>query len=128
MLGAVESLALRDDPAIDVEDVRRGGLRKFVRLAWPQVEPAPFIHGWHLDLICEHLEAVTRGEIDRLVINVPPGCSKSRLTSVLWPAWVWTFEPEHKWMAATFDATLAQRDAMAMRALVKSDWYQARWP
>jgi predicted phage terminase large subunit-like protein len=123
-----ELAALLDDVALDRELVRRYGLREFVRLAWPIVESAPFINGWHLDLICAHLEAVSRGEIDRLVINVPPGCSKSRLTSVLWPAWVWTFEPAHKWMAATFDVTLAQRDAMAMRALVKSEWYQARWP
>lgn len=128
MSAALATLAaLFDETALDVELVRRGGLRKFIELAWPIVEPAPFVGGWHIDAIADHLMAVQRGEIDRLVINVPPGCSKSKLTSVLWPAWVWTFEPSHKWMTATFDAALARRDALSMRALIKSDWYQRRW-
>ncbi len=128
MISAVEALAFADDPSIDVEAVRRYGFAKFIELAWPIVESAPFVGGWHINAIADHLAAVSRGELDRLVINVPPGCSKSIITSVLWPAWCWTFEPEHKWMTATFDAALARRDALRMRALIKSDWFQRRWP
>lgn len=58
---------------LDVELVRRHGLYEFVKLAWPQIESTKFIGGWHLELICAHLEAVSRGEIKRLIINVPPG-------------------------------------------------------
>lgn len=124
----IELAALLDDIALDRELVRRVGLRKFVELAWPQVEAAPFVSSWHIDAICDHLSAVTRGELDRLVINVPPGCSKSIVTSVLWPSWQWVLEPEHKVMASTFDAALARRDALRMRALVKSPWFAQRWP
>lgn len=117
------------DVSLDVELVRRFGLRKFIELAWPIVEPAAkFVPSWHIDCIAAHLEAVSRGEIKQLVINVPPGCSKSVITSVLWPAWVWTIEPQHRWMTATFDAALARRDALRMKSLVKSKWYQDRWP
>lgn len=119
---------LLDAVALQRELVARGGLRKFIELAWPQVEAAPFITSWHIDAIADHLQAVSKGELDRLVINVPPGCSKSIVTSVLWPVWQWSFEPEHKWMAATFDAALARRDALRMRALVKSQWFRDRWP
>src|SRR5258708_12882069 len=67
-----------------------GNLIDFVRYVWPIVEPAiPFIEGWALSAIAEHLQAVTRGEIRRLLINVPPGFSKSLLTDVFWPAWEW---------------------------------------
>ena len=59
-------------------------LREFVRLAWPVVEPStPFVPGWHIDAIVEHLEAVTRGQIRNLLINVPPRHMKSLLVSVL---------------------------------------------
>lgn len=122
------SADLLNPVALDRELVRRIGLRKFIALAWSQVEAAPYIASWHIDAIADHLEAVSRGQIDRLVINVPPGCSKSIVTSVLWPAWWWTVRPEHKWMAATFDAALARRDALKMRGLVKSPWFQERWP
>lgn len=124
----IELAALLDDVALDRELVRRMGLRKFIALAWHQVEAAPFVGSWHIDAIADHLAAVSRGELDRLVINVPPGCSKSIITSVLWPSWQWIVEPEHKVMAATFDAALARRDALRMRALVKSPWFAQRWP
>src|SRR5687767_13886075 len=65
--------------------------RDFVREAWHVTNPAtPFISGWHIDAICDHLHAVSRGEIRRLLINVPPRHGKCTLCSVMWPAWEWT--------------------------------------
>ena len=116
------------DPAADREWVRRRGLREFVRRAWPEVEPTPLVWGWHMDAVCEHLEAVARDEITALVINLPPGCSKSLLVSTLWPAWVWTLNPGFRWIAASYDRLVAQRDARRHRELVAGDWWAARWP
>jgi predicted phage terminase large subunit-like protein len=124
----VEAVApLLDRAPLHRELVRRGGLRKFVELAWPHVEAVPFVGGWHIDEICAHLEAVSRGEIRRLVINVPPGMSKSTLVSVLWPAWDWVVRPDRRWMFASFDADLSRRDALKCRELVCSEWYQSTW-
>jgi len=81
-----------------------------------------------MDAVCEHLEAVTRREIRDLAINVPPGMSKSLVVSALWPAWVWTEHPDHRWLAASYDEDLALRDARRHRALVASQWYRDRWP
>lgn len=108
--------------------VSRGGLYEFVRLAWSEVEPAPFVDSPHIRLVCAHLEAVSRGECLRLVINIPPGCSKSLLTGVFWPAWDWTrHNPGRKWMAISFDQALTWRDADRLRRLVASPWYQERF-
>ena len=50
-----------------------GSLRSFVHAAWPVVEPATaFVSNWHIDAVCDHLEAASRREIRRLVINMPP--------------------------------------------------------
>jgi hypothetical protein len=69
---------------------RRGGLIHFVRHFWSVLEPSTkLIEGWPLEAICLHLEAVTFGEINRLLINVPPGFMKSLLVNVFWPAWEW---------------------------------------
>lgn len=46
----------------------------------------PFIENWHHGAICEHLEAVERGEIRNLIINIPPGGTKTELVSINWPA------------------------------------------
>lgn len=113
---------------LDRSLVFKGGLKQFIKLAWSQVEPArPFVNGWHIDAIAEHLEAITAGKLNRLVINIPPGCMKSLSCCVFWPAWVWTFKPECKWIYASYSMGLSQRDNLRMRRLMETDWYQKRW-
>src|ERR1035438_928600 len=88
--------SLRDE--IDSELAARS-LGEFVRQAWAVVEPStPFVPGWHIDAVVEHLEAVTYGQIRNLLINVPPRHMKSLLVSVFWPAWEWTRWPERRWL------------------------------
>jgi hypothetical protein len=73
----------------------RRTLHEFFKQAWHVLEPAtPFLEGMHLQAICEHLQAVSEGQIKDLIINVPPGHAKSLLTAVFWPAWVWISHPE----------------------------------
>lgn len=117
--------------------ISEGSLVEFVKLAWHVVEPgADYVHGWHIDFICEHLEAITDGvELEdgafynRLLVNVPPGAMKSLLTGVFWPAWWWgpRNEPHKRFLCASHSQSLAIRDSTKMRRLVASEWYQDRW-
>ena len=101
---------------------------EFVRQAWTVVEPStPFVPGFHIDAIIEHLEAVTRGEIRNLLINVPPRHMKSLLVSVFWPAWEWIAHPERRWLYSSYAASLSIRDSVKFRRLIESPWYQSRW-
>lgn len=126
-LGVMEMLAQANEVEIDRELAARS-LRAFVEVAWSQVEPArEFVPGWHIDAICEHLEAVTRHEITRLVINVPPGSSKSLLACVFWPTWSWTFAPRTKWIFGSYSGSLSRRDALRMRRMIESKWFSERW-
>lgn len=117
---------------IDVErELCRRSLGEFVRQAWHVVEPSQrYVHGWAIDAIAQHLEAVTHGEIKRLLINVPPGLMKSLLTGVFWPAWEWGPRglAHHRYVCGAHGQDLAIRDGVKMRRLIQSDWYQARWP
>lgn len=109
----------------------RRSLAYFAKRAWYVLEPGtPLKWGWALDAICAHLEAVTRGEISRLLMNVPPGCMKSLLTGVIWPAWEFGPQgrPDRRFIATAHKQDLAIRDNMKCRRLVQSAWYQARWP
>lgn len=106
-------------------------LSGFIREAWHVVEPnSTYIHGWHLDAIAEHLEAITDGRINRLLINVPPGTMKSLLTSVLWPAWEWgpKGRPSLRYLTSSYTEKYVKRDSRRMRDLVQSDWYRSLWP
>lgn len=122
-------------PELDLIAVERElcgrSLVDFVRQSWHVLEPGQkYIHGWHVEAVCEHLEAITTGELNRLLINIPPGTMKSTLVSVFWPAWEWGPQgmPHLRYIGASHEQGLAIRDAVKMRRLVESDWYQRRWP
>lgn len=111
-------------------DKRRAetSLYEFVKQSWHVVEPGvPFIASWHIEAICEHLEAVSHGEIRNLLINIPPRHSKSTIVSVMWPAWEWLADPSQKFLCASYAGVLAVRDNLKCRRLVQSPWYQERW-
>lgn len=114
--------------ACDVEDVRTGGLRAFVKLAWPRVfHSSPLQWNWHLDLLIDHYEACLRGEIRELVVNVPPGGSKSSITSVMLPAYGWATRPSSSWIFAAYGQHVVRRDAELWRTLLQSPWWARRW-
>ena len=103
-------------------------LYEFVKQSWAVIEPGvPFIPSWHIEIICEHLEAVTLGQIRRLLINIPPRHSKSTIVSVAWPMWEWLHSPDQKYLSASYSSVLSTRDNLKSRRLVQSPWYQERW-
>src|SRR5262249_51962490 len=76
----------------------RKSLHEFVRQGWAEVDSVPFVDNWHIGALCEHLQAVTAGQITKLLINIPPGMGKSLLTCVFWPAWEWAQDPTVRWL------------------------------
>jgi hypothetical protein len=103
-------------------------LYEFVKQAWHVIEPVtPFVPGWHVEAVSEHLQAVSEGQIQNLLIMVPPGSTKSITTAVMWPAWEWIKQPALRWLFASYAIALAERDREKCGLLVRSDWHQLRW-
>ncbi|MEL7299359.1 MAG: phage terminase large subunit [Pseudomonadota bacterium] len=125
----MRSLTKADLAAIEREYCSRS-LSSFVKRAWPHIDPQPYVHGWHMDALGEHLEACARGQITRLLINIPPGTSKSTASSVFFPAWLWGpfGRPQAKFIGASYEQGLATRDNRKTRLLIALDWYQSHWP
>lgn len=119
--------------ARDAEQIRARcqTLAGFMREAWHVLEPnQPLVWNWHLDALCEHLEAITYGRINRFLANVIPGSSKSLTVSVMWQAWEWTFPHlrSMRYLTTAFNDGPVKRDTRKCRDLILSDWYQALWP
>jgi len=104
-------------------------LVEFTKRAFHIIEPGvKFVDNWHVHAIAEHLEAITYGKIDNLLVNIPPGTMKSILISVTWPAWEWTMFPNLRYLGASYGSDLAIRDASKCRDIITSEWYQRKWP
>jgi len=107
----------------------QASLHEFAKQSWAQIEgpTTPFVDGWHIEAICEHLEACYRREIKSIIINIPPRCCKSSLIAVMFPAWVWLQNPAEKFLFASYAQPLSTRDSVKCRRLISSPWYQERW-
>ena len=104
-------------------------LSPFVKKVFQTLRPADeYLHNWHIDLICEYLEAVTFGHLRRLIINIPPRYLKSTIVSVAWPAWVMGKVPSKQIMSASYAYTLAMRDSVQTRSIMQTQWYQRLFP
>lgn len=103
-------------------------LSTFVQAAWHVIEPGrPFIGGWALDAVCEHLQAVSRGEIKNLIVNIPPRHSKTTICSVCFPVWKWIHAPAKRFLTAGYGLDIAMRDSQKARFLIQSQWFKDRW-
>jgi hypothetical protein len=113
---------------LERELVKRKGLHEFVRLAWPLLEPStPFIDNWHIQAVCEHVQALYDGDISNLLINIPPRTLKSLTCSVFAPAWIWTKVPAMKMIFASYSEGLSMGDSIKTRQIIESQWFQERW-
>lgn len=109
----------------------RSSLKQFIHLTWHLVEPnKPLVWNWHLDVICEALEKITRGELittissHRLIINMPPGTGKSMIVMVFWPAWEWTLNASYRYLTASYSDKNTIRDNRRCKAIIDSQLYK----
>lgn len=107
-----------------------GGLLPFIKHFWHLVEPGrKFISGWGIEAMCLHLEAVDRGEIQKLLITVPPGSMKSLLCSVFFPLWQWgpRNKPQRRFLNFSYSAHLTERDNDRMLTILQSREWAELW-
>ena len=108
-----------------IAEACRREFKYFVKELWDVVEPgSPYIHGWHIDAICDHLQAAAEGRIKNLIVAIPPRHSKSTIVSVFFPAWLWLRWPGKRSLFVSFAARLSDRDSRKCRNLIESVKYQ----
>lgn len=122
----------RRDTEANAERIRQRcqSLYSFIQEFWTVLEPTqPFVGGWAMEAVCQHLEAVTAGRIQYLLITIPPGMAKSLIVSVFWPAWEWgpKRRPELRYLTSSFSRPNVIRDNRKMQRLVESEKYQQLW-
>jgi predicted phage terminase large subunit-like protein len=95
----------------------------YVNYVWPS-----FIHGRHHEKMARAFERVARGEVKRLIINMPPRHTKSEFASYLLPSWFLGMYPGKKIIQTSHTAELAVGFGRKVRNLVDSDAYKDIFP
>ena len=103
--------------------------QSFLRMVVATVSPgAQYQHNWHIDAIAAHLEACAKGDIKRLIINMPPRMLKSITVSVAWPAWLLGHDAKTRLMVASYAQSLSIKHSLDCRLVMQSPWYQEIFP
>lgn len=133
----------------DLIDAERyeASLLDFIGASWHTVEPMEFKRNWHIEAICDHLEACVDRQIQQLLINMPPRHMKSLAANVFFPAWAWAQNPNPendshypysirrnswrgpgvKFMHLSYERTLSTRDCVKCRHVIASPLYRRLW-
>lgn len=133
LLDALDRLGSESDIQVELDRelfAREGGYYHFFKAAWHTVESVEMEDEAYVEFLCRHMEQLMRGNLEsnRLLINIPPGHSKSLICVVFSLAWLWTQDPTAFAIFAHKDQPLARDMARRTRQVITSDWYQERWP
>ncbi len=107
----------------------RSDFRVFVHKVFTTLSPGQtFVPSWHIDAIADQLERVRRGEVRRLIINMPPRSLKSIAGSVAFPAFILGHNPSRRIICVSYSGDLAKKHSNDFRAVIESAWYQTAFP
>lgn len=117
---------------ITVEDLKllyRHDLYSFIRFAFQILHPGvPYLDNWHVKLLADHLARVERGEITRLVINMPPRMLKSFCVSIAFAAWMLGRDPTKRILCLSAGQTLGKDLEESFHDLMISHRYRSVFP
>lgn len=119
---------LRSDQKI-FQYVLRRSFYSFAKRAFIELEPThDFISSSYLDLLCDKLEEISRGEVNRQIINMPPRHLKSLIVSVAFVAWMLGHRPGMRVVLVSYGSDLCEKHIRAIRQIMKSEWYRKTFP
>lgn len=112
----------------------RASFFDFLKEFWETIIAEPPVFNWHVEYLCNEMqevaERVFKGE-ERpydLVINIPPGCTKSTITSQMYEAWVWSRMPYAQFICGSYSYSVALKDSLKTRDIVESEKYKTLFP
>src|SRR3972149_465759 len=106
----------------------------FVQQFWETIIPEAPIWNWHIEYLCNELqilaERVKRREnkLYDLIINIPPGTTKSTICSVMYPVWCWAIDPTQRFLTGSQNDTLSLYLAVKSRDIIRSDKFNKMFP
>ena len=130
---------LTKNPVIAYRELNNRNFHEFVKFMWPEISADEFQDNWHIRYLCDVLQQKAEkvaGEFSKawkettgdLIINVPPGTTKTTLVSIMFPVWCWTRWYWMRFITLSYSSSLSMESAETSRELVRSDRFKLLYP
>lgn len=106
----------------------------FVQTFWDVIIKEKPVFNWHIPYLCEELERLSDCIVHRqpkpydLIINIPPGTTKSTIVTIMWPVWLWTLDPTIRIITNSYSGGLSLEHATKSKDIILSDKFQRLFP
>jgi predicted phage terminase large subunit-like protein len=105
--------------------ILRANFECFLQMCFLYLNPgAPYLPNWHIKAIAYQLDRIRRGEITRLIINMPPRYLKSLTVTVAFTAFLLGLEPWRKIFAISYGDDLSAKHASDFRSIMHAPWFK----
>lgn len=115
-------------------DACKGSFFEFVQSFWDVVIKEPPVYNWHIPFLCEELQTLAYYITNRLpkpydlIINIPPGTTKSTIVTIMFPAWLWTQDASLRILSNSYSMDLSTEHAVKSRDIIISEKYSRLFP
>lgn len=122
------------NPKNTLKQLLKGDLFMFLKYFWPEYSQDTFKPNWHIKYLCSQLQKVAQRvaneEVKKhdLVINVPPGSTKTAVVSIMFPLWCWTNWFWMRFITASYTNPLSLESAEYSRDVMRSDKFKDMFP
>lgn len=103
----------------------------FIQEFWAEIIPEDPVWGWYIPYIAGELQELAQYVLKRekkpydLLINIPPGMTKSTICTVMFPAWLWAVDPTLRVLTASYSSSLSLDHAVRSRDIISSAKYKS---
>jgi predicted phage terminase large subunit-like protein len=105
----------------------------FLKLFWNEIITEKMQNSFHIEYLSNEMQNIGERIVARqpkeydLIINIPPGQSKSTIATIYFPVWLWIKDPSIRVISGSYAATLSIEHATKSRTLIRSDKFQKFW-
>lgn len=134
-MGGIGNIVVTDELLDKVQaHVCKKSFYKFVETFWDTIITEEPVFNWHIDYLCSELEKLAYYIINRLpkpydiIINIPPGTTKSTIATIMFPAWLWANDPSLRVISSSYSSDVSLDQAQKSKDIITSDKYRKLFP
>jgi predicted phage terminase large subunit-like protein len=107
---------------------------EFVKSFWYVIIKEEPSYNWHIPFLCKELQELSKCIVARdkklydLIINIPPGTTKSTIVTIMFPAWLWIIDPTIRIITNSYSSDLSTEHAVKSRDIILSEKYKRLFP